>query len=143
MAITVKQKALLHIAKTRLGLDDDLYRAILEQEAGVRSSKDLGPEGLDRVLKRLAALGFEARPHEPTLRTRSARRPGELPSAAQMKYIEHLYENLGWYESRRRVGFNRRVVGHPWPQTREEANKVTEALKAMIARGYSRPGREQ
>lgn len=133
--INNKQKALLHVARQQLGLEDDIYRLILETEAGVSSAKDLTPEGFDRVMVRMEALGFE-----PRLRYQRHRatkpNPDETVTPAQQKRINDLYEELGWKESKRRQGFNRRVVGKPWPQTREEAIKIIEALKAMLARGY-------
>lgn len=132
--ITAKQKALLHVAKQELGLDDDLYRLILEQEANVSSSKDLTKEGFEKVLKRFRKLGFRRR------RKPEERRPraDELPGTRQLKMIEHLYEDLGWREGSRRIGFQKKVIGRPWPQTRAEANKIIEALKSMVARGYKR-----
>ena len=39
-----------------------------------------------------------------------------------------------------RMNFCRRVCGEPWPQTRNEANKIIEALKAMRARGWKARG---
>lgn len=131
--ISNRQKALLHVAKTQLGLDDDVYRLILEQEAGVTSSKDLTPHGFEKVLARFEQIGFE--PELRYQRGRATQRdPQALTTPAQQKLINDLYDILGWDERKRRTGFNRRVVKKPWPQTREEANKVIEALKAMVAR---------
>ena len=30
----------------------------------------------------------------------------------------------------------RRITGHPWPQNRQEANKLIEGMKAMYSRGW-------
>ena len=40
MPITAKQKALLHVAKAQLVLDDETYRQILHSNAGVTSAAD-------------------------------------------------------------------------------------------------------
>lgn len=135
MSLTARQKALLHVAKAHLGLSEDEYRALLCGAAGVESSRDLDPAGFEKVLARLEALGFRARRRYPT--GRAARPdPEALVTPAQQKRLRDLYQALGWGE-RRQQGFNRRVCGKPWPQTRADANKIVEALKAMTARGYS------
>lgn len=51
--------ALLHIAKKDLGLDDDIYRDILEQQTGQRSAKDLTLKQLEQVLRYFASKGFK------------------------------------------------------------------------------------
>ncbi len=131
-----KEKALLHVAKTQLELDDDMYREILQQEAGVKSSKDLTPAGLDKVITRLEKMGFE--PQRRYQRGRAASRdPQAVITPAQQKHIRDLYNTLGWDEGNRQIGFNQRVIKKPWPQTRQEANKIIEAIKAMLARRKS------
>lgn len=137
--ISNRAKALLHVAKAELDLDDDLYHEILRQEAGVVSSKDLDPAGLERVMKRLATLGFSAKSKkkpEPRKRRErlDERRPNDLITGSQQKIIEYLFEDLGWYGGERRMGFSHRVIKRPWPQTRAEANKLIEGLKAMLKR---------
>jgi len=62
----------------------------------------------------------------------------------QLHKIDHLYEDL--HIARRPMvvmAICRRVTrsetspdGHPWSQSREEVNRLTEALKAMLARGW-------
>ena len=49
---------LIHIAKTQLGLDDESYRALLQECAGVESSKCLDAMGFKKVLGELERLGF-------------------------------------------------------------------------------------
>jgi hypothetical protein len=62
---TRKQLALLHVARTRLGLSRELYEAILFTAGGVRSSRDLTPSGVRRALARMIELGFRQRPARP------------------------------------------------------------------------------
>lgn len=135
MSINNRQKALLHVAKTELRLDDDDYRALLYAEAGVESSKDLDLQGFERVLARFEQLGFRVKRRAPHGRAHN-RDPHALVTPAQLKKLGDLYQELAWAPNRQ-VGFNRRVCGRPWPQTRADANKVIEALKKMLARGYS------
>ena len=44
--------AKIHIAKAQLGMDDVTYRTMLQQVAGVTSSKQLDERGVDRDRKR-------------------------------------------------------------------------------------------
>jgi len=66
--ISRRQKAALHTAKRTLGLEDEDYRVILRQEAGVESSADPGLDGagFERVMRRFRALGFRFRRNEVT-----------------------------------------------------------------------------
>ena len=132
------QLALIHVAKSELKLADDTYRDILWEQGGrVRSSRDLKPEGVEAVLRRFRELGWQGLPPAKRPRLREDR-PLELPTSGQLGVIRHLWEDLGWHETDRRQGFTARVCsGHPWPQSREEANKLIEALKAMVKRGSS------
>jgi phage gp16-like protein len=50
------QLAAIHVAKKRLRLDDDTYRALLERIGGHRSAKDLDPHGRRAVLREFARL---------------------------------------------------------------------------------------
>lgn len=138
-----EQLALVHVAKRDLGLTDEVYRDILHVETGRESSKDLDRRGLDKLLARFASMGFQqghldgrargGRPKVPP-----AADPTELPTPGQQGMIRHLWEDVGWPQGPRRTEFCQRVCGgHPWPQTRAEANQLIEALKAMVKRGYS------
>jgi len=149
--MTRGQLALVHVAKKDLGLDDEAYRDILHVEAGVTSARDLTPSGLERVLARFREMGWPG-PGRRTggwrrSRPRALKEPFELPTPGQQGLIGHLWEDLGWPPGERRIAFARRVCdGMAWPQTREQANRLIEALKAMVRRGYDerrprRPGR--
>ena len=58
IAIGQKKKALIHIAKKDLHLDEDSYRQILKGVAGVESSTQLTKEGFEKVMKRFQEMGF-------------------------------------------------------------------------------------
>lgn len=53
--------AAIHMGKTQLGLDDDIYRDMLEQVTGKRSAKDMTDDNLVDVLKHMESLGFSQR----------------------------------------------------------------------------------
>lgn len=137
--VTNSQLALIHVAKKELALADEDYRSLLELHGGVTSAKHLTLEGFERVMKRLEQLGFQSS----NIASRQPKhRPYQdadgVPYPAQLKMIEHNFEQLGFHETERRQGFCQRMIKKPWPQTRAEANKVFEALKAMVARNYQR-----
>lgn len=58
MALASNKLAVIHVAKARLGLDDDSYRLLLARVAGVTSSRDLDGPGFDAVMRELQAAGF-------------------------------------------------------------------------------------
>lgn len=78
---------LIHVAKTKLGLDDDVYRDILKSTTGKDSSKLLTPAQLEAVLDRLKQLGFSVKPkNKDDLKN--------LASDSQSKLIRHLWIQL-------------------------------------------------
>jgi hypothetical protein len=136
------QLALVHVAKRSLGLTDEAYRDILHVETGVESSKDLDRKGLDRLLSRFADMGFRQGHLDGRPRGKPKARPvpdaNDLPTPGQQGMLRHLWEDVGWPLGERRTEFCQRMCGgHPWPQTRAEANVLIEGLKAMVKRGYS------
>ena len=50
--------AMIHLAKKELGLDDDLYRAILKQVCGVESSADLDQPNRRKLLAFFRGKGW-------------------------------------------------------------------------------------
>ena len=77
---------LIHVAKTKLALDDDVYRDILESTTGKTSSKLLTPAQLEAVLDRLKQLGFTVESNKTGVKN--------LASDAQSKLIRHLWLQL-------------------------------------------------
>lgn len=60
MAAPDKKVMLIQVAKRRLGLTDEDYRAILGRIAGVTSSRDLDDIGFAAVMHHFNALGFQS-----------------------------------------------------------------------------------
>lgn len=133
--ITAKQTALLHVAKKELALEDDDYRAILLDAAGVDSSRDLDREGFQAVMRELEALGFKSSRAKPA--PDYGHRYG-FATPEQCSYIRSLWDEytdgqgddgtLGkWLQRTYKVSALRFV-------TYGQAPKAITALRAMIAR---------
>ncbi|MDI1231360.1 MAG: regulatory protein GemA [Methylobacter sp.] len=76
--------AKIHIAKKQLGMDDDTYRAMLMQVAGVNSAKDLTDFDRTKVLEHLkkvdfkGAKTFKGRPHNAGTQAANAKQLGKI-----------------------------------------------------------------
>lgn len=78
---------LIHVGKTQLGLDDELYREVLENTTGKTSSKLLTVQQLEAVLDRMKQLGFE-------VEAKNKSGVKNLADDAQSKLIRHLWLQL-------------------------------------------------
>jgi Protein of unknown function (DUF1018) len=130
--------ALVHVAKSRLAMSEEAYRAMLMATAGVRSSKDLTETGFRAVMRRFEQLGFA--PASISEVPGDDRRPG-MASSAQCAYIRSLW--TAWFGRP-----DARALGR-WMEDRFHcsdlrfadvvtAQKAIEGLRAMVARGKSR-----
>lgn len=61
--IRKRQLAQIHMAKAQLGLDDDTYRAMLTDVAGVDSAGKLNAKQRKAVLERFEARGWKNKKH--------------------------------------------------------------------------------
>lgn len=137
MAMSKAQTTILHVAKSKLGIDDDTYRQVLVRIAGVTSSKDLDNSGF------LAVMGFfEYSGFTPTAKGKGTPRYGNRPgmaSFAQLELIRELWRELhrdtvtndealaGWLLKFHKVHSLRFV-------TAEAARKIITGLKAWKSR---------
>jgi hypothetical protein len=137
--ISAAQKTLLHIAKSQLQLDREQYEAILQAQAGVTSSNDLDNAGFDAVMVRFEELGFtNTSTKKASWKKRSHHfGPDEPVTQRQQLLIRDLYIQLGWNDLAQQKAFNQRQTRKPWPQTRRDANKVIEGLKAILKRAVA------
>lgn len=78
---------LIHVGKNQLGLDDDLYREVLESCTGKTSSKLLNIAQLEAVLDRMKKLGFQ-------VESKDKAGVKNLADDAQSKLIRHLWLQL-------------------------------------------------
>lgn len=133
MPLTTKQKAILHVAKTKLGLDDEEYRSALVQIAGATSSTELDQAGFEAMMGFFEWRGF--RPLKGTGPDYGAR-PG-MASFAQLELIRQLWTE--WSGAPVEGGLDTWLKGtfkvdSPRFLTVGDARRAITALKAMKAR---------
>jgi len=138
MVIGQKKKALIHIAKTDLHLDDPSYRQILKGVAGVESAAELTREGFEGVMKRFQEMGFRGllpSPYYPASKGRLI--PIQSPQGSdpitqsQQDFIAFLRERLDWDEGHYHA-FCRRIVKKPDPATKRDGQKIIIGLMAIL-----------
>ncbi len=130
-----RQKALLHVAKAKLGLTEEVYRDILQIHGGVQSSVDLDWTGYRRVKRHLGTLGFSTKGPHPGADV--PHRSG-FASGRQIRMIEGLWADLSFAPVDRRKAALREFM---WKRfgvsdlrflSSEGAGKVLTALLAMV-----------
>ncbi len=90
MPISNKQKALLHVVKTKLHWSDEIYREVLVRIAGVTSSTELDQAGFDAIMGFAEYSGFRpAQGQTPSY----GDRPG-FATFAQLSLIRELWREL-------------------------------------------------
>ncbi len=143
MNIGRKKKALIHIAKEDLHLDDESYHHILKGVAGVESATQLTREGFEKVMARFHEMGFKGllpSSYDPVPKGRlipSDNPQGEEPiTPGQQHFIAYLLERLSW-ESDHYHAFCRRIIKKPDPLTKRDGQKIIIGLMA-ISRQRSR-----
>lgn len=85
--------AMVHIAKSRMGMDDETYRDWLAKNTGKRSSSDLSDRQLTTLVQTLRAAGYldEAPAAAKVIAGKGANRPTD----AQWKTARGLVKKLG------------------------------------------------
>jgi len=138
MAIGRKKKAVVHIAKENLHLDDESYRQILKGVAGVESSAQLTTEGFEKVMNRFQEMGFKGllpHPYQPVPKGRlipSGSPQGMEPiTSSQQNFITYLLERLGWDDGHFQA-FCQRIIKKPDPLTKRDGQKIIIGLMAIL-----------
>jgi hypothetical protein len=138
MVIGRKKKALIHIAKENLHLDEESYRQILKGGAGVESSARLNREGFERVMKRFQEMGFKGLlpdPYQPMPKGRlipSGSPQGfESITSSQQDFISYLLEKIEWDSGHYHV-FCQRIIKRPDPLTKRDGQKIIIGLMAIL-----------
>jgi hypothetical protein len=133
-----KKKALVHIAKENLHLDEESYRQILKGVAGVGSARELNREGFDKVMHRFQEMGFKGllpSPYHPAPKGRlipSGSPQGfESITSNQMDFIAYLLEKLTWDEGHYHA-FCQRIIKRPDPLTKRDGQKIIIGLMAIL-----------
>ncbi len=144
MPIGRKKKALVHIAKEDLHLDEESYRQILKGVAGVESSAQLTREGFEKVMRRFQEMGFKGLlpdPYQPVPKGRlippDSPQGQETITPSQLGFVSYLLEKLGWDEGHYRA-FCRRIIKRDEPLTKRDGQKMIIGLMAIL-RQRTRP----
>lgn len=134
MQISRKQLALVHVAKTKLGLSDNEYRSALVHISGVPSSKELDKEGFEALMGFFEYLGFA-----PLAKGGPdyGKRPG-MASFAQIELIRALWAEYTQHAYRDEDELNKWLLRYFKVSslrflTMDKARKTITALKAMKA----------
>lgn len=122
----------IHVAKSRLGMDDDTYRAFLRGVVGKTSCKDMTKRELWRVMEALQKSGFN----------KTASHKGqEIPRDPQARKIRALWLSMadaGVVRNRSEQALNqyvRRITGQSLETaTIKQCQAVIETLKAWVER---------
>ena len=147
MSIGRKKKAIVHIAKQDLRLDEGTYRQILKGVAGVESSTQLTEEGFEKVMRRFQEMGFKGLlpdPYQPVPKGRLI--PPESPQGqqtitpSQVRFTSYLLEKLGWEEEHYQA-LCRRIIKKPDPLTKRDGQKMIIGLMAILRHGGIRKRR--
>ena len=138
MPIGRKKKALVHIAKGDLHLDEESYRQILKGVAGVESSTRLTEEGFEKVMKRFQEMGFKGllpHPYQPVPKGRLI--PLDSPqglesiTSSQKDFMAYLLEKLDW-DKEHYHAFCRRIIKKPEPLTKRDGQKIIIGVMAIL-----------
>ncbi|TRD22543.1 regulatory protein GemA [Palleronia caenipelagi] len=130
-----KQKAVLHIAKTKLNLNDAAYRCVLVELAGVTSATEMDQDGFNTVMGYFEWCGFAPM----TAKGQDyGTRPG-MASFAQLELIrtiwrEYTHGNYGGEAELNKWLFRTFKLSSLRFMTKSQAQKAITALKAMKAR---------
>ena len=132
--ITSAQVRAVHTAKSRAGIDDDTYRALLEDRYGVRSCTRLSRRQATDLLTKLG------RPLPRPTRERK-RRPDRLPEGAvrlvtpaQRELIAELAGEIEWGAADGYEGWLQRSMGLDRVATSDQGARVIEGLLAIRRR---------
>lgn len=119
MSLTPRQIQLLHVARSKVGMTEEHYRALLSR-FGAQSSKDprLQPRDYDEMMAVFAQLGFRPKRRSPR------------GSGAQTALIDRLCRGHG-VDAARRAGIVKRVTGKDSERfcDTKDLSKVIQALK--------------
>lgn len=132
---------LIHVAKKKIGLSDEDYRAVLESTAGKSSCSEMTLFELDEALKAMKKLGFRVK----KLETKEIEL-GWDTTREQMNYIKGMWELAARDKSDRALyKFIGRITGavHPRFMNKKDAQKVIIALRKMMADAGLNPDRKE
>ncbi len=135
------QIGLIHGLKKRAALDEDVYRDVLRQTAGVASARDLSGPAAGRVIDRLKVLaGDDPARDRPAKPTAAGALALEGPFVGKLRALWLTGWNLGIVADRSDralasfVGRQTGLDSPSWVRDPRDAARAIEGLKAWIAR---------
>lgn len=137
-----KQVQLIHVAKAKLGLSDDDYRLIIRTQTKKESCKELTYVQASHLIDYFKTLGFSIKRRYRTpdrgahRRNRRRHLPGNvvfLPSFYQIEMVEALAAKIAWRVEGGYLLWLKKYMKIARIRTAEEAEKVIEGLKGMLA----------
>lgn len=133
-AKTAAQNRMIWALATRLGLDEEALRDVVESCSGQRHISRLGIEGAQQVID---ALGGQI-----TERRRKKKRigkPSDRVNAGQLAYIQDLRRQLGWsiWDLRAWLKSHLHVSHEEWLTNKKATHAIT-GLRAMRARAQQK-----
>jgi len=147
-AVSAGQIAAIHALKGRAGIDDASYRAMLEQTAGVTSSKALTHGQAGTLIDRLKVLAGQGKGHAKPAATGALNFGGPYAGICRALWIS-LYQlgEVDHPEDTALLAFVRsqaKVDHISWLRDPRQAASVIEALKSWLARaGVRWPARAE
>lgn len=132
--MTKRHFGLLHVARQRLGIAEEDWRALLHRAGGVASSRELDEYGFARVMEELGRLGFRSTWSD---RTFGGQRVG-MATPGQLALIRDLWAQFTAGEGTD-ASLGRFMSGKGWPShlrfvDGQTARLVIGALRTMLKR---------
>ena len=140
--------AKIHIGKKECGLDDETYRAMLENLTGKRSAKDLNDRQIIGVINHLKSLGWQERrtgtqagtPVPPKKYDNLKGRDAYAPSPQMLRKLDALFHDICYSDDQtaalRRFLFKRFKVSDPAFLDKRTCYEAIEAVKAIRKRQF-------
>lgn len=123
--------AIVHVARSRLGMDETAYRALLARCAGVQSAKELDEAGFEAVMSEMKRLGFSSGDN-----TRKPKAALGMATPRQLSAIRacwHRYSGANDLGAMHRFIEEKFGVSHTRFLDSSTAGKVVSVLQSMVA----------
>lgn len=129
---TAKQIQLIHIAKSKLDIDDETYRETLEARFNVTSSKELTYRQAAFFIEQFQKAGFKIAPKGKRPSVKRGAKVVAIATLGQRALIDVLKSNIVWnYTNGYEMWLENRMKLKK-VLTTAEAFKVIEGLKGML-----------
>jgi phage gp16-like protein len=123
---------LIHVARRDLALDDDAYRAIIQAQAGGKtSSADCTPEELDAIVSHFKRCGFHVKPAKKAQQSRPLANDQQSKKIRALWLVLHQVGKVRDPSESALAAFVKRMTGVEALQwlTGAQASRIIEHLK--------------